>query len=134
MFKTEYRISFSDCDPAGIIFFANLFRIAHIAYEELMNDIGSSEVFFPVSNFLLPIIHSEADFINPIQYDQLIRIDVEVSKLKRSSFELEYKISDGRGKKLGLIKTVHVAVEKPNFKKTELPEEFIAKLDPHVRR
>ena len=36
MYQTKIKITFADLDPAGILFYANIFKHAHSAYEEMI--------------------------------------------------------------------------------------------------
>jgi len=127
MFTTKSKIYFYDCDPAGIMFFANIFKFAHSAYEDFMKCLETEQNYFLNSNFVLPIIHSEADYLLPLKAGDEVEINVIVSQLKNSSFELSYNVyvSD---KTVAKVKTVHVCVKKEGFIKTELPEDLHNKL------
>jgi YbgC/YbaW family acyl-CoA thioester hydrolase len=127
MFTLKDKIYFYDCDPAGILFYANIFKIAHKCYEEFLSDISDVRNFFFDDSVLLPIIHSEADYFNPLSAGEDIVINVFASVVKESSFELTYKLLRG-GETCIIAKTVHVAVDKKSFAKTKLPEELKTKL------
>lgn len=123
IFEYALRIDFSDCDPAGIIFFANLQRKAHTAYELFMKDISPERDFFADREFVLPIINAESKFYLPLKAGDEISVLLSVSILKDSSFELHYKFKKG-GKLTAEVKTVHVCVDKKSFVKTGLPENL----------
>lgn len=131
MKKYKDKINFYDCDPAGILFFANIYKIAHKAYESFLLDISPERDFFSDGNILLPIIHSEADYIKPLTPGNKIEIEVSVSILRQSSFELTYNVllDDDLCAK---VKTVHVAVDKKSFSKTNLPGNLKDSLFAHT--
>lgn len=124
MFKTSIQVNFFDTDPGGIIFYANLFKIMHIAYERFLSNVNSAVNYFKNENIILPIIHSEADFVSPIRIHQLLTIEITVTQLKKSSFELSYLIKDDTSVLKASGKTVHVAVDKKTFKKIDLPMDL----------
>lgn len=130
MKKYEERINFYDCDPAGILFFANIFRLAHKSYEQFLSEISPERNFFDDDSVLLPIIHSEADYLKPLTAGSDVTVEVTASVVKKSSFELTYNISKGETL-YGSVKTVHVAVDKKSFAKTELPPELKMNLLEH---
>ena len=125
---TEKRINFYDCDPAGILFFANIFKLAHSAYEEMMEKLNLSIDFFNDDKYVLPILNSEAKFVSPIKAGDKIEIEIKVSQLKKSSFELSY-IFTKKDKILAEAKTVHVCVDKITFSKIALPDELYQSLE-----
>ncbi len=127
MFTIKSKIYFYDCDPAGIMFFANVYRLAHSAYETFMKNLNTERNFFYDNDLVLPIFHSEADYFIPLKTDDEIEIQVNVSQLRNSSFELSYNINID-DKIAAQVKTVHVCVKKDGFTKTELPEVLTKKL------
>jgi YbgC/YbaW family acyl-CoA thioester hydrolase len=128
MFRTETRVYFYDADPAGIIFYASIFRFAHSAYEDFMRNLNLEKDYFFNDEIVLPIIHTEADYINPIKVGEKLIISVIVSQLREKSFELSYNFSDENEKVRASAKTVHVCVNKNGFKKVSLPVTLYEKL------
>lgn len=120
LFQAKMRINFYDCDPAGIMFFANIFKFAHTAYELFLNNISPERNFFFDDELVLPIIHSEADYKKPLKAFQEIDCRVEVNELRNSSFELHYTFLVD-GKIYATASTVHVCVAKETFEKCNLP-------------
>lgn len=123
MFQTKERLSFYDCDPAGIIFYASLLKIAHTAYEKFLTEISPSRDFFFDEELVLPIVHCEADYYKPLKAFDEIDINISVNKLKENSFELHYKFTIN-DEFYAEAKTVHVCVDKKTFSKTVLPDEI----------
>lgn len=123
MFAVKKRIDFYDCDPAGILFFGRIFNLAHHAYELFLEENSGGKNYFADKNILLPITHTEADYKSPIKAGEVVTIELSVSILKSSSFELSYKITNN-GTLCAEVKTVHVCINKSDWKKCELPEEL----------
>jgi len=128
MFTTKVKVYFYDADPAGIIFYASLFKYVHASYEDFLRSLHTERNFFFDRDYILPIMHAEADYVSPICVGDELRIDLTVSLLKKSSFELNYKFYKEDGKFTALAKTVHVCVLKEKFEKIELPKDFYEKL------
>jgi len=131
MYKKEIKVNFFDTDPGGIIFYANIFRYIHTAYEEFLAHFNTQINFFDDNTYILPIIHTEADYISPIKLHENLQIEIIVTQLKKSSFELCYNISTQNEKLKCRAKTVHVCVDKKTFMKEELPEELHKSLSAH---
>ena len=128
MFTTNVKVYFYDADPAGIIFYASLFKYVHAAYEDFLRDLHTERNFFFDRDYILPIIHAEADYIKPIRVGEELSIEVVVSALKNSSFEVSYKFYKDSNQFTAIAKTVHVCVLKEKFKKIELPKDLYGKL------
>lgn len=122
MFQTKIRLNFYDCDPAGIIFFANAFRFAHSAYEQLLEKLDYRVDPFNNDKFVIPIIHSEADYKRPLKANDVIDINI-TAETGGSTFTLNYEFLK-EGTVHVKVKTVHVFVDKKAFKKTGMPDDF----------
>lgn len=123
-FKIKRRINFYDCDPAGIIFYSRVFEFAHSAYEQLIQSIEKDEDYWNNDKYVVPIIKTEANYIKPMNYEDEIMINVRVSELRSSSFELSYNMENEAGEPLCNVKTVHVFVDKNNWEKMDIPEKI----------
>lgn len=121
MLTCKTKIRLHDTDAAGVIFFANQFKIIHDAYEDLLEKVGwSFRTMLKGKNYFLPIVHAESDFKTPVFVGDKIVITVKVGLIGKTSFSLEYTLK--RGKTLvGTAKTVHVAINQKNHKKVPLP-------------
>lgn len=121
MYTTKLRTNFYDADPAGILFYANIYRLAHSAYEEMIKSWGIGEDVFFSPSYAMPIVHSEADYLHPILAHEELTINIAATKLKEHSFELSYFFYSN-GELKAKVKTVHVFVDKKKMEKIEIPE------------
>ena len=124
MFKTITRIKFSDCDPAGILFFGRVYELCHAAYEEMITNLHLEEDYWNNDEFIVPIIKSEAHYHQPMKYGEEISIEISVKTLKSSSFELEYLLKNRDEVECVLVNTVHVFVDKRTWKKKAMKKEI----------
>jgi len=128
MFETERIVEFGMCDSAGILFFAKIFELTHSAYEEfiLRSDLENS--YFENENFAIPLINASADYNAPIRLHEVLNISIAVSKIGNSSFQLISTFTDDLNISKATVKTAHVFVNKMDFKKTGIPDEFLSLL------
>ncbi len=124
MFKYKKKINFFDCDPAGILFYARVYELCHSAYEAMIESFNIEEDYWRNENYIVPIISSEASYHKPIKYADEITVEVKVSQLKKSSFELEYKCKNEKGENCVNVKTVHVFLNKKLWTKIEMHEKI----------
>lgn len=124
MFTVNRRINFFDCDPAGIIFFSRVFEFCHSAYEKLIESFELDEDYWDNAIYVVPIIHTECDYYKPLKYGDEISIEVIVSQLKTSSFELTYKLKVN-DEVCASVKTVHVFVSREDWNKMEIPTNIM---------
>ena len=131
MHKFNKTISFYDCDPAGILFFGRIFEICHSAYEDLIRSFDLKSDYWHNVEYAVPIIHTEGEYLLPLRAGDIITVEVSVSQLKESSFELLYICKNDDGKVTNEVKTVHIFVDRRKWKKTPIDPEVKANLSRH---
>ena len=131
MFQYKRRINFYDCDPAGILFYGRIFQLCHEAYETMIESFNLKDSYWVNENFVVPIIHSEAKYRKPLLAGETVEIEITVTNLKDSSFELTYLCKNGNGKVTNNVRTVHVFVNKMNWKKTKIIDDVREGLSGH---
>jgi len=126
MFKR--KITFYDCDAAGVLFFARIYELCHAAYEEMISSFNLEEDYWNNEDYIVPIIKSEASYHKPLKYGDTVSIEINVAQLKSSSFELNYTCRNEKNETTNKLKTVHVCVAKKDWKKRQLPEKVYNEL------
>jgi 1,4-dihydroxy-2-naphthoyl-CoA hydrolase len=121
MITIKRKINFYDCDPAGILFYGNIFFLCHAAYEELISSLNLKEDYWKNNEYVVPIISSNANYLSPLKTGDDLTIEVTVSELRDSSFELSYKCINQSGKICVEVKTVHVFLDKVKWEKMKIP-------------
>jgi len=130
MYIHQTIVRLHNTDAAGLLFFAEQFRLAHDAYESFMESIGYP--FAPLirnSDFLLPIVHAEADFLKPLSTGDRLEIQVKAEKVGDSSFTLAYALMRNRSEPVGTVTTVHVLINKRDGSSLSLLPELRQKLE-----
>lgn len=125
----EYRhkitIPFHDIDAAGIVFFAHLFRYAHEAYEHFMSAIGHSLAdVINEGNYLLPLVHAEADYKKPLHHNETVTIELVVKKLGDTSYILHYRFLAADDQLRAEVETVHVTLDAKNHQPVSIPDSL----------
>lgn len=123
MYSYETSVKLHDTDAAGLLFFAHQLTMVHDAYESFMESVGFSLAsVIRESNFLIAIVHTEADFTKPLYVGDQLKIELTVEKLGDSSYTLVYELLTDNQESAGKAKTVHVCIDKESRKKKSLPE------------
>ncbi len=121
MFPHHTVVRLQDTDAAGILYFANQFRMIHEAYEELFDKIGFGFArLIKDCDFFLPIVHAEADYTAPLSVGDKLEIIISIEKIGQTSFILNYRLTRA-GQVVGTAKTVHVSIDKRTKGKISLP-------------
>lgn len=89
------RIEWGDCDPAGIIFFPNYFRIfdhsTAMLFESALG-MTKHEMFKNLEFEGWPLIKTQARFLKPTRFGDDVVVESTVT-FGRSSFEIAHKLS-----------------------------------------
>lgn len=125
MFKTERIVEFGMCDSAGILFFSKIFDLMHSVYEEFILSSDLENSYFENENFAIPFINATADFNRPIKLHEVLLISISVSKIGNSSFQLATTFTNELDELKATSNTTHVFVSKKDFKKIDMPTEFL---------
>jgi YbgC/YbaW family acyl-CoA thioester hydrolase len=133
MFAFETTVKLHDTDAAGLLFFAHQFKIVHDCYEACLASGGVSfHTILTERDYLLPIVHAEADYPRPLHVDQPIIVELTVGRLGTTSFVLKYRIRDDKGETVGTASTVHVCMDASSRAKRPLPDELRSLFGEHL--
>lgn len=125
IFSHCYTVHFADTDAAGVVYFANVLRICHQAYEHSLLKFGFDlKTFFQNTSAAIPIIHAEVDFFRPLYCGDELLINVIPKLLDQKTFEINYQLSKDASI-CCLAKTKHIAINPSTRKPQSLSEEMV---------
>ena len=127
-FHFETRIRFIDTDMSGRIHYTALFRYFESAEIEFMRSRG---LVYIANDFTFPRVHVECDYKLALQHDDLIDIEVCLTRLGRSSARLEFRtFKGGEIAATGVI--VVACMDKRTQRAIPIPEQLRKALEPAV--
>ena len=130
----EYRFHLGMCsvDAAGVMFFAELLRHAHDAYEAFMKAEGYAlgEVLAD-GQYLLPIRQAKADYLRPMGLGSDYIVHISVSRVGGSSFNIVSRFIDDQERTCARAETLHVCVGRATGQSVTLPEALRSVLQRH---
>lgn len=90
VFSTEQPVRFSHCDPAGIVYFPQVFDLINALKEDwFMRGIKVSYADLIMNRRVgTPTIDIQCEFIKPCRYGEIIELQLWVTRIGRSSFDL----------------------------------------------
>ena len=95
VFRVEYPIRFSHCDPAGIVYFPRFFDLIHQAMEDWFT-YGLGERFSDLvmqKGLGTPTVSTQCDFISPARFGDVLAIELAILRLGNASVELRFAAS-----------------------------------------
>ena len=133
MLTIKRRINFYHCDPAGILFYARLFEICHSAYEEMISGFKLDENYWQNDDYVVPIVKCDAGFYKPVKPGEYVNIELAVTELRETTFQLSYSIKNESDVEVASAKTVHVFVDKQKWKGKEIKDSLRIGLSNHFK-
>ena len=80
--EKEYRVYYEDVDYAGIVYYANYFKFIERARTEMLRDRGITHTDLRnLHNVGFVVKKVSADFISPLKFDDLLRVQSEITLL-----------------------------------------------------
>lgn len=133
MFNRKRKVNFYDCDPAGILFYAKIYELCHSVYEEMIQSFNLKEDYWTNEDYVVPIIHSEANYKKPLVYNSFVEIELSVRSLSASAFKLFYNCKNEADELCVEVETTHVFVDKKTWKKKTIKDDVRAGLEKHLK-
>ena len=119
-------IQFGDCDPAGIVFYPRFFDLFSSALEDWFRSGIESPFggdFMVTRNLRVPSLSITAEFLRPCKMGELLDIDLWVTRLGRSSFDLALAGSVSGDPRLRVAWAMCV-IDFATFKSTPIPDDL----------
>jgi acyl-CoA thioesterase FadM len=129
MFVVSEEICFHQCDPAGYLFFAESFVLAHQTIEKFLSktQIGRAG-WFEHETVAFPLRHAECDYQSPLRAGDRCELTMRVVKVSTSSVIFEVAAADD-GRRCFSVTSVHTAMSRSDHTKVDLPCEVRSVLE-----
>jgi len=124
----EVRIQtyWSDCDPAGIVYFGNFFRLCEQAEEELyLQSSAPRQRLLDAHSVWMPRVEAHVTFVSPIRNGRAIRVLMDPQFKGEKTVKLEFQmLDDETGQPLAAGYVTVVCVDRATFKARPIPDEI----------
>lgn len=123
-----------DTDTAQILFFGSQFRFINDTLEDFLSTIGlNMSVLFSEKSYGFVVRHASSDYIAPSKVGDILRVEMQVSHIGKTSFGFTYDIfNDQTGVLVGKSTSVHVTVSTKTHQKIIIPSELRHHLESHL--
>jgi YbgC/YbaW family acyl-CoA thioester hydrolase len=93
-FTYKRRIAFHETDAAGVVYFANYFRLAEEAETHALASLGS---IVTRDGYLYPRVHAEADYQQPLHFFDEVAVHCHIVSIGSSSVHWKFEILGPKG-------------------------------------
>ena len=126
-FSTRITVRFGDTDPAGLVYYPNIFHYFHIALEEFFAarcGMGYQKLMAD-ERIGFPTVNAQTQFLVPFVYGDQVDVEIFVSKTGDSSATFEYSARRASDQMLCARSTqVHVAMNLDTRRPLPIPEKY----------
>lgn len=132
-FSTPLTVNFGDTDPAGLVYFPNIFHYCHIAMERFFDEVCGVSYSELITDQQLgfPTARIDAEFKAPLRYGDVINIEITVSDIGHKSLSLSYKVKNGESVVCAEVSQVVVAMDLGKHASVSIPDSIRKSLFTH---
>ena len=134
-FRAPVRVRFSDCDPAGIVFFASWFVMANAAIEDWFADslLIDFHALHATRRIGTGFAHAEADFFAPGLMGDRILLTPLVTRIGGASYTLRLHAHRGE-QEVARLHLVSATTDLDARRAVPIPEDLRAALGAYQER
>ena len=135
-FRRQLTVEWGDCDPAGIVFNPRFFEFfdanSWLLFETALG-VKQQDITSTYGIIGIALVDARANFLKPIKFGDKIEIASRISEFRRSSFDVEHRISvggelavDGGETRVWAVRSTD---DPEKIAATAIPEDLIAKFN-----
>jgi 4-hydroxybenzoyl-CoA thioesterase len=95
-YRRQLTIEWGQCDPAGIVFNSRYFEIFDTNTWQMFEaalGVKPQDLASTFGIIGIPLVDARANFITPIRFGDTVAMTSRVSEFRRSSFDVEHRLS-----------------------------------------
>lgn len=113
MHSTDIRVIYGDTDRMGVVYYANYLRYFEAARNEYFRARGGRYRDMEQEGVMLPVIEAGVRYRAPARYDDLLRVDIAITEIRRVSLRFGYRVRRAEDSEvLAEGHTVHACVDR----------------------
>lgn len=126
VFSHPVTVRFQDVDAAGITFFARITTYFHDAYFAFLESRGCDlPGIIADAPYMAPMVHCEADFLEPLRFGDELAAQVVASRLEDSELTVGFRLVRRHADEVVAVgQQGHVFVDRADFTRIAAPEVF----------
>ncbi len=118
-----FRVSYEETDAGGVVYYANYLRFFERGRTEWMRERGVSARDLAAEGIIFPVVRVELDYRSPAVYDDLLRVESEVTELRRASVVFRQRVLREPDSRLLCEGEVTLACVGPGMRPRRIPEQ-----------
>jgi len=120
----EVRVRYAETDQMGVVYHSNYLNFLELGRVEWLRSLGYSYAELEKKGVLLPVVHADLNYRFPARYDELIRVETEVSSIGKSSIEFSSQLYNESDALVLEGKVKLVCLNADTFKPISIPDDL----------
>lgn len=124
-YQTEVRVRLSETDAVGIVFFGSFASFMDVGRMDYLEHLGVTPAEGRVPG-LIPgaVVSQVANFHRPARYNDVLVINVRMSRIGRTSYTLHFLMTSKRSREVVSTGALTLAWLDDDFRPVMVPEDF----------
>jgi acyl-CoA thioester hydrolase len=131
-FRYTHRVTYADCTMGNHIYHSRYLDLLEAARGEFMRSLQHPVLELQTAGYIFPVIEARVRYQAPARYDDLLAIEVWLTRVERVRLNFGHRIVNQDDRLLVTAETFHCCTG-PDEKPKRLPEDLLAKLKPFLR-
>ncbi len=125
IFETKLRVRYAETDRMGYCYYGNFAAFFEVARVEALRELGVTYKQLEDEGIILPVLDYQIRYFKPAYYDEELRIETIIEKVKGARIHFSYKTFNERNDLLNQATTTLVFVDFHSKKPINPPKELV---------
>lgn len=130
-FRHTHRVTYAECTIGDHIYHSRYLDLLEAARGEFMRALGQPVAVLEAAGYIFPVIEARLRYPYPARYDDLLTIEVWMTRVERVRLNFGHRILNQLGKLIVEAETFHCCTSR-EAKPKRLPEALVARLEPYL--
>jgi acyl-CoA thioester hydrolase len=131
-FRHPHRVTYAECTVGDHVYHARYLDWLEAARGEFMRALGKPVLALQNAGYIFPVIEARLRYKYPARYDDLLTIEVWMTRVERVRLNFGHRIVNQAGQLILEAETFHCCTSREE-KPKRLPEGLVARLEPFLK-
>lgn len=125
IFEHKLRVRYAETDRMGYCYYGNFAAFFEVARVEALRELGVTYKQLEDEGIILPVLDYQIRYFKPAYYDEELRIETIIEKVKGARIYFSYKTFNEKNEQLNQATTTLVVVSFQSKKPINPPKELV---------
>jgi len=130
-FRHPHRVTYAECTIGDHVYHARYLDWLEAARGEFLRALGEPVLALQDAGYIFPVIEARLRYKAPARYDDLLVIEVWLTRVERVRLNFGHRILNQAGQLIFEAETFHCCTSREE-KPKRLPEALVARLEPYL--